>query len=157
MTFPKIHIHYITGQKWTDLAQPNKDCGQSLAVSHLSCVNLVGLNSLYAFVSTLSWVQGTNQDNLGFVHPTQASRCGGRVAGVTCRHSPWSALYLGDSMTATLVAAGNCTRESRCLLCHLLHNHRPHRLMNKAILVFQVHFLSLFPLMWSANVKCTPS
>lgn len=45
-------LHNWSKMDW--FSQPNKDCGQSLAVSHLSCVNLVGLNSLYAFVSTLS-------------------------------------------------------------------------------------------------------
>lgn len=138
--------------KRTNLAQPN--FGQPFVVSHLSYANLVGLNSLYVFVSTLSWLQGTNQDNLGFVHPTQACSVmgewevwhAGTAPALCCTQvTPW----------LPLLSLLEVAQESRCLLCHLLHSHRPQRLLNKAIFDFQVHFLSLFlrP-MRSANVKC---
>lgn len=72
----------------------------------------------------------------------------GTAPGQCCtRVTPWLPLL---SLLET-------AQESRCHLCHLVHNHRPHRLLNKAILDCQVHFLSLFPLLCSANVKCKPS
>lgn len=41
-------------------------------------------------------------------------------------------------------------QEPRCLLCHQLHNHRPHGIVNKANLDLQVHFLVFV----SADVVC---